>query len=155
MAQLWVVRPKWPVVANAYADNKNQNQPAVMLEPILIPLLTGLIGILIGNRIRLGGDAHAKRIHFRAYVTLWRKTVDGTDGRALAFAYGVKDTPKFEAEVLEVYPHIRRCRRARLDAACAAFKKIHFIDAHRSEQENDKSKDDLLAVLRELYDCAK
>ena len=71
------------------------------MDKILIPLFTGLIGVLIGYRLNLGGNAHLKRKRFKSYIELLSRKVEATLLRDFVYdASGIfRDIPKFESEV--------------------------------------------------------
>lgn len=133
-----------------------------MLEKILTGLFIGLIGILIGQRLRLGGDSSVKRKRFRSFVTLLCRRIEAKAASDFVFSPEARELPKLEAEVLEVR-HCIACRFAgRFDAAVARYKAASFDswagpDQKRQEQrdtKNDKAKAELISSLDTLYQCA-
>jgi hypothetical protein len=121
-----------------------------MLEKILIVLFTGLIGLWLGHRLRLGGDDAAKRKRYRSFIELLRQK---TEARFVgAFFLEHKNTfPEFDNEALNVRPHIRR--KAKFDAACAEYRNVEFsvLDDKRSAAGKAK----VLAILNEIWRYAK
>jgi hypothetical protein len=122
----------------------------------LIGLFCGLIGVLIGHRLRLGGDAAVKRKRFRSYIELLRREVKSKQPSDFVFDWQrtIRGVPKFEGEILEVRPHIPDRHIKRFDDACAAYKTLPFHDYGES-QKNQEAQAKLVSLLNEISECAK
>jgi hypothetical protein len=133
-----------------------------MLERILIGLFTGLIGLWLGYRLRLGGDSAIKRKRFRSFITVLRRRIESRIASDFVFSHEHREIPKLDAEILEVRHHIAGRLLDRFDAAAGAYKAASFDgwagpDQKRQQERdatNEKAKTDLLTSLDELSRCA-
>lgn len=133
-----------------------------MLDKILTGLLIGLVGILIGQRVRMGGDSSIKRQRFRSYLAVLRAKIDAKAAGDFVFSPELREASKLDAEALEVRHFIPRRLIHRFDAAVGDYKSARFDqwagpDQKRQQERdttNDKAKAQLISSLDELHRCA-
>ncbi|MFO1459133.1 MAG: hypothetical protein U1G08_06955 [Verrucomicrobiota bacterium] len=129
-----------------------------MLEKFLILLC----GILIGQRVRIGGDASVKRQRFRSYLVVFRAKIDAKAADDFVFSQELRDVDTLEAESLEVRHYIVRRLLGQFDAAIRDYKSARFdqwagSDPKRQQERdasNHKAKAQLICSLDTLYRCA-
>ena len=133
-----------------------------MLETILVGLFTGLIGLWLGHRLRLGEESASKRRRFRSFLECLRAKIEAKAASDFVFSPELKEITKLDSEVLEVRHFIPKRLIRRFDTALGAYKAVAFEhwagpDQKRQQERdavNEKAKTTLIANLDELYRCA-
>ncbi len=133
-----------------------------MFEKILIGLFTGLVGLWLGHRLRLGGESASKRQRFRSYLDVLRAKIDAKGACDFVFNSELREASKLDAEALEVRHFIPRRLVHRFDTAISDYKAARFdqwagLDQKRQQERdvtNEKSKEKLISNLDKLHRCA-
>lgn len=133
-----------------------------MLEKILIGMFTGLVGLLLGHRLRLGGESASKRQRFRSYVDVLRAKIDSRPASDFVFSPQLREASKLDAEALEVRHFIPRRLLHSFDAALSDYKAACFDqwagpDQKRQQERdatNENAKRSLIDCLDRLSRCA-
>lgn len=133
-----------------------------MFEKILIGLFTGLVGLWLGHRLRLGGESASKRQRFRSYLEVLRAKIDSKAASDFVFSPEMREASKLDTEVLEVRHHIPRRLVHRFDKAVADYKAARFDqwagpDQKRQQERdatNENAKRTLIDSLDRLSRCA-
>ena len=81
---------------------------------------------LIGQRVRIGGDASVKRQRFRSYLVVFRAKIDAKAADDFVFSQELRDVDTLEAESLEVRHYIVRRLFGQFDAAIRDYKSARF-----------------------------
>jgi hypothetical protein len=103
-----------------------------MLDNIFISLFSGLIGLLIGNRIKIESEAAARRRTFRDFIAIlnedfaleWKRAEmfnanDFENWDMLASHYA--SVPKVRAEAIKIREDIYWWKRPAFNKACIAY----------------------------------
>jgi hypothetical protein len=110
------VRPE----ADEKPDYATKHRSQEMKDSILSSLLTGIIGLLLGNRLRLGSESDARRRSFRNFISRISEEFKAAKDQELR-AVHQSSTAKITSEAANISEDIRRSRRHGFDRAWRAY----------------------------------
>jgi hypothetical protein len=133
-----------------------------LVVTVLGGAIGGLVIMVVGNRLRGASDSAMKRKRFRSFITILRRRIESKIASDFVFSHEPREIPKLDSEILEVRHHIAFRLIGRFDAAVGTYKAASFDgwagpDQKRQQErdmKNEKSKEELISSLDELYRCA-
>ena len=136
-----------------------------MSNAILIPLLTGLIGLFVGHRLSLVRDVRASRAKFRGIMSSIKLEIDLTHNDRFV-DWCRNSMVKVAEEAFRVSCDIPLLRQKRFCCARDAYCQTKRPDIQDPKRDDlpalaaqpttyDKGRDWMRTLLVELIDCAK
>ena len=124
-----------------------------MQNTILISLFTGLIGLFLGHRLRIGSEAADRRRVFRNFVTTQILKIQGQLDLHI-YTLHRNSIPIIRVEAAKIREDIVYWKRSKFDKACSDYDKFKEEDYGIPEnypiirQNREK-------LLRTLIECSK
>jgi len=140
-----------------------------MAETLLVGLITGLTGLVVGHRLRIGGDSASRRQQFRAKIRSIAALFEGHRNTGLYDAYK-KTAPEIRDACASIYDDISFWKRRALKSGYACYLNLRAEEINPSERagffdnsmtsvargkEFDKARQRLCCVLNEIIESAK